>query len=87
MRSGPGRLQVPGGPAGPDRVVGRAQLAPVADGLLQVVADELVLAGLALEPAGEALVELGPVRLGDGPVGRLLDQQVAEAELVLAAGR
>jgi len=26
-----------------------------------VVADDLVLAGLALEPAGEALVQLGPV--------------------------
>ena len=65
----------------PDLVVDRPQLAPVADRLLQVVADDLVLGGLPLGPAGEALVQLGAVRLGDGAVGRLLDQQVVEVEL------
>ena len=66
VRSRPGRLQVAGGAAGqrPDLPVDRLQLVPVSDRLLQVVADDLVLAGLVLDDAGEALVQLGAVQPG-----------------------
>ena len=39
---------------------------------------------MLLEPGGEALVQLGAGRLGEGVVGGVADQQVAEAEAVLA---
>ena len=43
----------------------------------------------ALEPVGEATVQLGAKGLGDRPVGRLLDEDVAEAVLLrrASAGR
>ena len=40
--------------------------------------------GARLEPAREALVQLGAPLLGQAPVGRLADQRVREAERVLA---
>ena len=63
--------------------VGRAELGAVAVGLLEVVADDLVAfderrAGL-VEPAREALVQLGARCLRQRVVGRVSDQQVAEA--------
>src|SRR5262245_45465198 len=56
--------------------------------LLQVVADDLIqlggaLAQAALEPAREALVEVGPRLLRDAEVRGVADQDVPEAETVL----
>ena len=67
---------------------GMAELAPVAVGLFEVVAEDLVPldqdGAVLLEPVGEALVQLRPDRLGQRVVGGVADQQVAEAEAVLA---
>ena len=72
---------------GQDRV-GLSQLLLVAGGLLEVVAEDLVqldqLLSALLQPAGEALVQLRPGRLRERVVGGVTDQQVAEAEAVLA---
>ena len=68
-------------------VIGRAQLAPVAEGLLQMVADDLVQlyqAGAApFEPPGEPFMKLCPVRFRERLVGGVTDQQVAEPECFL----
>jgi hypothetical protein len=49
-----------------------------------VVADELfVLRHRALEPACEALVQLGAAALGDAGVGGIADEDVPEAKGVL----
>ena len=60
----------------------------VAVGLLEVVAEDLVeldqVGAALLEPVGEALVQLGARRLRQRVVGGVADQQVAEAEGVLA---
>src|SRR5439155_16718890 len=58
---------------GPCRVVGRAKLDSVTVGLLQVVADNLLVFGRplargTLEPATEALVHLGPSLLWYRPI-------------------
>ena len=92
-------------PAGPPRVafgsarsasptpcVEPAELGPVAESPLEVVAEELlVLAGpLAdglLEPGGVALVELGARLLRQRLVGRVADEGVAEAERLLSRER
>ena len=91
-------------PAGRAELVGRArgdrpalgverpELAPVAIGLLEVVAEDLLElllpAALLVDPLGpghEPLVELGAGPLQQRPVGRVADEQVAEAVgLVLA---
>ena len=69
--------------------VGLSELLLVAGGLLEVVAEDLVqldqLLSALLEPVGEALVQLRPGRLRERVVGGVADQQVAEAEAVLAA--
>jgi hypothetical protein len=56
--------------------------------LLQVVAEELVqldeLGSVLLQPAGVALVQVSPHRLRKRVVGSVADQQVAEAETVVA---
>src|SRR6266536_5023761 len=63
----------------------------VMDGLFEVVADDLrpmrqrVREGV-LEPVGEAMVELGAKQFGDGPVSRLLDEDMAEAVLLHGPG-
>ena len=67
---------------GGGRVV--AELDAIAVGLLEVVAeDEVVLAGIGcragLQPVGEALVELGPLALGQAGIGGVADEEVAEA--------
>ena len=53
-----------------------------------MVAEDLVeldeVGAVRLEPGGEALVQLGPGRLRQRVVGGVADQQVAEAEAVLA---
>ena len=63
------------------------ELSAIANGLLEVVAGDLVQLDQStalLQPAGVALVQLGPHALGQGLVGGVADQQVAEAEAVLA---
>jgi hypothetical protein len=52
-----------------------------------VVADELVLGSVALEPAREALVQLGPPLLRQCFVGSVPDQQMTEAERVVVRER
>ena len=68
--------------------VGLSELLLVAGGLLEVVAEDLVqldqLLCALLQPGGEALVQLRPGGFGEGVVGGVADQQVAEAEAVLA---
>ena len=60
-----------------------AQPAPVS--LLEVVTRELVLdAALEIQPVDEAFVELRARLLRDGVVGDLADQDVVEAERILA---
>ena len=68
----------------PSVVVERLEPLPVAVGLLEVVAEELVRRVVELEPAGEALVEVGARPLRDPGVGGVPDQRVPEAEAVLA---
>ena len=65
-----------------------AELAPERVRLLEVVPDELVdrLGTDALEPVGEPLVQVRPRPLGNRLVGGLADQQVREAEALLARG-
>ena len=69
-------------------VAGQPQLGLVVERLLEVVADDLVqldqVARRAAQPVGEPLVQVGPGCLGQGVVGGVADQQVAEAERVLA---
>src|SRR5437763_16976891 len=64
------------------------ELRLVAGCLLEVVADDLVTLdqGVAVfvEPIREADVELGADRLREGVVGRVADEQVAEAVTVVA---
>ena len=69
-------------------IVGQPELGAVREGLLEVVAEELVeldeLGPVLLQPGGEALVEIRAGRLRERLVRRVADQQVAEAEAVLA---
>ena len=71
-----------------DLVVDRAELGAVAVAPLEVVAEDLVecdeLGAVLFQPGGEALVQLGAGRLRERVVGGVADQQVAEAEPVLA---
>jgi hypothetical protein len=64
------------------------ELAAVADGLLEVVAEDFVeldqLAAVLFDPAGEPFVELGAGRLREGVVGGVADEKVAEAVRVVA---
>ena len=68
--------------------VDRAELAQVLVRLLEVPADRLVvldgLADPALEPVGEAAVQLRARVLQQAPVGRVADQHVVEAQRRLA---
>jgi hypothetical protein len=65
----------------------RPQLTPVPERLLEVVTGDLVeldqIRASFLQPGREALVELRARRLGQRLVGRIADQQVAEAVAVL----
>ena len=74
-----------GGEVGELRIAG-VELRAVAVGLLEVVADDLVALDelVRREPVGEALVELGPGCLRERLVGGIADQQVPEAERVVA---
>ena len=70
-------------------IVGLAELHAVASRLLEVVGEDLFVlsdpvAGGPLEPAGETHVEVGPQLLGGLAVRPLLDEEVMEAERVLA---
>src|SRR5207253_3249438 len=68
----------------PSVVVDRLETLPVAVGLLEVVAEELVRVIVELDPAGEALVEVGARPLRDPGVGGVPDQRAPEAEAVLS---
>ena len=70
-------------------VVDRAELGAVAVGLLEVVAEDLLVlghavAGRALEPVGELLVQRGAELLRGRAVGGVADEDVLEAERGLA---
>src|SRR4029077_9133743 len=67
-----------------DHRIRDAELAAIPRSLLEVVADELVLAFARLEPRRELLVLLGARALRHRAVRRVADQRVAEAEAVLA---
>src|SRR6266852_6996147 len=54
---------------------------------LEVVADELVLTVVALEPRGKPLVQLAPRSLRHCRVRRVADESMAEAEAVVADER
>ena len=61
------------------------ELAPVPRRLLEVVSDDLVvLAGLPLEPVGATFMELGPRVLCQRGVRGVAEQEVAEAERLIA---
>ena len=69
-------------------VVQRPELEAVPMCLLEVVTEDLVqldeIGTVLFEPGGEALVQLGAGRLRQCVVGRVADQEVAEAVRVLA---
>ena len=81
-----------GGTESPSRFLGElirlAKFRAQTVSLLEVVPDELVELGEIrihlIQAAGEALVQLRPEPLGRGPVDRLLDEHVPEAERALA---
>ena len=68
--------------------VGGAELGRVPIALLEVIADELVSlderGAMLVEPAREALVQLRARSLRQRLVGGIADEEVAEAEGVLA---
>ena len=67
------------------------ELGAVAERLLEVVAEQLVeldeLGAVLLEPVGEALVQLCPLRFRQGLVGGVAHEEMAEAERVVAGER
>ena len=69
-------------------VVRLSELRVIAGGLLEVVADDLVAldesVAVLVEPVCEARVQVGADSLGEGVVGSVADQQVAEAVAVVA---
>jgi hypothetical protein len=70
-------------------LVARAELTPVAEGLLEVIAEDLfnldrALGTLFLDPEGEALVQLGTNPLRKPGVGSVADEEMAKAEGLLA---
>src|SRR6478672_6415773 len=70
-----------------ERVVESPELRPVEVRLLEVVAEELVLALALLEPAGEPLVQVGARALRDRRVRRVADQRMSEPKAVVAEER
>ena len=68
--------------------VAPAELGLVVDGLLEVVADDLVAfderVAVVVEPGGKASVQIGTDCLGERVVGRVADEHVTEAVAVLA---
>jgi hypothetical protein len=70
-----------------ERIVGFSQLCLVADGLLEMVPENLVqldeIPTALFQPTGDALVQIGPGRLRQRVVGGIANQEVAEAEAVL----
>ena len=72
------------------QTAGGPQFTQIADGLFKVVAEDLRAFGGrpqegVLEPVGEAVVQFSPTRLGDRPVSRFQDKDVAEAVLLRGA--
>ena len=80
--------QAPSRRGGQGAVVGRPEIGAVATGDLEVVAEELVqldeFGPVLLQPGREALVEACPGGFRERVVGRVADEDVAEAEAVLA---
>src|SRR5690349_4632579 len=78
----------PGGGAVGKLRLGLPKLGVVADGLFEVVADDLVVLderlAVLVEPVGEAGVQVGADSLGERVVGGVADQQVSEAVAVVA---
>ena len=70
------------------RVIGLTELCLVADGLLEVVAENLIqldqASAVRLQPAGESVVQLGPGRFRQRVVGSIPNQDVPEAKGVLS---
>ena len=70
-------------------IVRRAELAAIPVGLLEVVAEDLLVVVRVVrrdlrQPPGEALVQVGSLFLRHRLVGRVADQEVSEPERVLA---
>ncbi len=67
---------------------GLPELLPVAIGLLEVVAEQLVeldeLGAVLREPVGELLVQLRPLRLRQALVGGVAHEEMTEAERILS---
>ena len=89
MRGTAGRGEVCGRPARQRARpgFGRPQFIAIADGLFEMIAEKFCAAGgrfpdNVLEPVGESVMQLGTKRLGYCPVGRFLDEDVAEAVLL-----
>ena len=85
-RATAGRAEMLGRPRGERSSVvrHRPKLLTQPERLLEVVAEDLVVlghavAGARLEPVGVALMQVGPKPLRDGLVGRIADEDVAEA--------
>ena len=73
---------------GGERVVRSSELLAVTKSLLEVVADDLVQGRRgALQPDRVALVKLRPDHLGDAEVRRVANQDVPEAEAVVAGNQ
>ena len=72
-----------------ERRAGGVEVDAVAVSLFEVVTEDLVPLDevVVLEPVGEALVKLGASRLGEGLVGGVPDQEVAEAETFVLGKR
>src|SRR5215831_8234156 len=68
--------------------LGPAELGEIEGGLLEVVTEDLVELDKALpvllEPRGKAAMQIGAGRLGESVVGRVPDEEMAEAVGVLA---
>ena len=64
------------------RLIDWTELGPIPVGLLEVVADDLLVGGF-VEPVGEAFVQLSTDFLRDPAVGGVADEDVAEAEGIL----
>ena len=87
VRTRAGSLESPAGTPR-ERCVRHAELSPISRGLLEVVPDDLVqfdeVGTVLVEPVREALVQVGSFGLRQRLVGGVADQEMPEAEAVLA---
>ena len=84
-------MQVDGGAPGDCHIRCATELPPVADGLLEVPADDLLALGQiavdVLEPRRESLVQIRAGGLGQPVIGGIADQEVPEAKRLVVAER